>query len=100
MGTPMYAPPEKTLEDSDSYGRARDVWALGCVLLEILVLLLYGFRQPAAVESFEEERRGSSYKDTRVYSRTMNCVRVWMENIGKLIERGHQRDRNTWMGGN
>jgi serine/threonine protein kinase len=29
LGTPMYAPPEKTIGDSDSYGRALDVWALG-----------------------------------------------------------------------
>jgi serine/threonine protein kinase len=38
--------------------------------------------------------------DIRVYSRTMNCVKIPMENIGKLIRRGHQRDRNTWMDGN
>ena len=95
----MYAPSEKTIEDLDSYGRAREVWALGCVLLEILVLLLYGFRQPAAVESFEEERRGSSYQDTRVYSRTLNCVEAWVEKMGKLIERRHQRDKNTWIDG-
>ncbi|KAF4637915.1 hypothetical protein G7Y89_g135 [Cudoniella acicularis] len=99
FGTPMYAPPETTIEDSDSYGRARDVWALGCVMLEILVLLLHGFRQPAIVEIFEDERRESSYKGTRIYSRTMSCVEVWVENIGKLIEKGHQRDRNTWVDG-
>jgi serine/threonine protein kinase len=97
VGTLMYAPPEKTLEDSDMYGRARDVWALGCVMLEILVLLLYGFREPAAVEVFERERLESTKKDVKAFSRTMECVEVWMANIDGLLQTGHVREKDRWV---
>jgi serine/threonine protein kinase len=100
VGTPMYAPPEKIAEDSDKHGRARDVWALGCVMLEILVLLIYGFRKPATVEVFEQERlESSNKKDVRAFSRTMGRVEAWMANIGRLLEKGHQRDKDRWVDG-
>lgn len=44
-GTLMYAPPEHVAATS-RHGRTRDIWALGCAILEILVLLLYGFSDP------------------------------------------------------
>jgi serine/threonine protein kinase len=99
MGTPMYEPPEKTIEDSDSHGRARDVWALGCVLLEILVLLTYGFREPAALDNFEEERINSTPRSVKAFSRTMASVEVWMASLGKLIEDHHQRNKDRWVDG-
>jgi len=99
MGTPMYEPPEKTIEDSDTHGRARDVWALGCVLLEILVLLIYGFREPAAVDLFEDERMNSTIRGVRAFSRTMGSVDVWIVSLGKLIEDHHQRNQERWVDG-
>jgi len=80
----MYAPPEHTTATS-RHGRARDIWALGCVILEILVLLLYGFLDPPQVEIFEEEREifGDGVK---AFSNTMGCVENW---IAKLREMAH-----------
>jgi serine/threonine protein kinase len=98
-GTPMYEPPEKTIEDSETHGRARDVWALGCVTLEILVLLLYGFREPAAVDIFEDERMNSTKKDVKAFSRTMGCVEAWLVKLRNLSEDHHQRPEHTWVDG-
>lgn len=83
-GTLMYAPPEHMAATS-RHGRARDIWALGCVILEILVLLLYGFSDPPQVEIFEEEREifGDGVK---AFSNTMGCVESW---IAKLWEMAH-----------
>lgn len=99
MGTPMYEPPEKIIEDSDTHGRARDVWALGCVLLELLVFLIYGFREPAAVDHFEEERINSTQRGVKAFSRTMTSVEVWIASLGKLIEDHHQRNNDGWVDG-
>jgi hypothetical protein len=33
----MYAPPERV--DSYDFGRSRDIWAFGCAILELTVLL-------------------------------------------------------------
>jgi serine/threonine protein kinase len=99
MGTPMYEPPEKTIEDSDTHGRARDVWALGCVLLEFLVFLIYGFREPAAVDHFEQERINSTPRGVKAFSRTMTSVEVWMASLEKLIEDHHQRNKDRWVDG-
>jgi serine/threonine protein kinase len=95
----MYEPPEKTIEYSDTHGRARDVWALGCVLLEILVLLTHGFREPAAVDIFEEERMKSTGKEVKAFSRTMGCVNAWFSYLGNLLENGHQSNKGMWVGG-
>ena len=83
-GTLMYAPPEH-MTVASRHGRARDIWALGCVILEILVLLLYGFSDPPQVEIFEEEREifGDGVK---AFSNTMGCVESW---ITKLWEMAH-----------
>ena len=51
-GTPMYAPSEWAVGGLGRNGRVRDVWALGCVLLEILTLLVNGFCKPAAADVF------------------------------------------------
>ena len=64
------------------HGRARDIWALGCVILEILVLLLYGFSDPPQVEIFEEER-GIFGDGVKAFSNIMGCVESW---IAKLWE--------------
>lgn len=79
----MYAPPEHMTATS-RHGRVRDIWALGCVILEILVLLLYGFSDPAQVEIFEEERE--IFGGVKAFSNTMGCVESW---ITKLWEMAH-----------
>jgi serine/threonine protein kinase len=87
VGTPLYAPPERTLQYMESTGRARDTWAMGCVILEILVLLCLGFSQEPAVEKFERERLLSSgERESKAFSLTMDCVNEWIERLDEMIK--------------
>ncbi|KAH0553389.1 hypothetical protein GP486_006540 [Trichoglossum hirsutum] len=89
VGTPLYAPPERTLHHAESTGRARDTWAMGCVILEILVLLCSGFSREPAVEKFERERLLSSgNRESKVFSLTMDCVNEWIGHLDGMIEDG------------
>ncbi|KAG8164703.1 hypothetical protein KVR01_004978 [Diaporthe batatas] len=42
-GTPLYEPPEVILEPEIARSRQYDIWSMGCVLLELLVWLMYGY---------------------------------------------------------
>ncbi|KAK7706010.1 hypothetical protein SLS63_014068, partial [Diaporthe eres] len=42
-GTPLYEPPEVILEPEIARSRQYDIWSKGCVLLELLVWLMYGY---------------------------------------------------------
>ncbi|KAI9786680.1 MAG: hypothetical protein M1839_006231 [Geoglossum umbratile] len=78
-GTRMYNPPER--DSQEKHGRARDIWAFGCVILELVVLLERGFREPAAVDAFQQARyRSTSYK-VRAFSQTMDCVDKWIRTL-------------------
>lgn len=84
-GTALYSPPER--DSLMGVGRGRDVWALGCVLLEIAFMIRYAF-QPEVVfprpdikniiDSFEAQRREYSKDagetETSIYHMTMKCV--------------------------
>jgi serine/threonine protein kinase len=86
-GTPMYAPPERTVGGEAGFGRARDAWAMGCVLLEILILLCHGFSRTPEVESFEQERlKSSGEQETRAFSLTMECVSNRLDRLDAMIE--------------
>jgi serine/threonine protein kinase len=88
-GTPMYCPPEK--ENQDSHGRARDVWALGCVFLELAVLLHHGWGPEPAVEAFERSRYISSKLRTRAYCKTMDRVNMFIVSMEQAPDFGIQR---------
>jgi serine/threonine protein kinase len=99
LGTPMYAPPERA-DPSLDHGRARDVWAFGCVLLEVLVLIAFGWRTEQVphtcdastkhvyhdadgitswVEVFKEDRRLSGANpETRTFADKPECVEKWL----------------------
>jgi serine/threonine protein kinase len=74
-GTRVYEPPEKEL--MDKFGRARDVWAFGCVLLELLVLVAYGHSRNPWVDRFEQERVQSTPRRTKAYCDTSECTNTW-----------------------
>ncbi|KAI9812565.1 MAG: hypothetical protein M1827_004554 [Pycnora praestabilis] len=85
-GTKMYAAPERLL--LDRHGRARDVWAFGCVILELMVLIAYGWtaaeQEDAMVDVFKEERRASNDEpNTTAFSHSMDCVNRWMTKMEK-----------------
>jgi serine/threonine protein kinase len=81
-GTALYSPPER--DSPTGVGRCRDVWALGCVLLEVVFMIRYAF-QPEVVfhrgniiDDFHDRRLLSSKeigeRECAVYSKTMKCV--------------------------
>jgi serine/threonine protein kinase len=85
-GTALYSPPER--ESSTGVGRGRDVWAFGCVLLEIALMIRFAFQREVKfispdvnnyIDSFELERRRHSRQhgdiETAIYHKTMVCVR-------------------------
>jgi serine/threonine protein kinase len=78
-GTRMYNPPERDFQEK--HGRARDVWALGCVILELIVLLEHGFKKPAAVDTFQQARMRSTPERVRAFSQTMTCVNEWIKRL-------------------
>lgn len=94
-GTETYSPPEllqpRDGEERVRFGRARDVWALGCVLLELAVMLSacrHGDVMPS-VEGFRMARTQASEKPgedpgTDAFAQTMECVRATAELITQL----------------
>lgn len=62
LGTFSYQPPEYYNDDgtrsSRKHGRAFDVWSLGCILLEMATLIVYGW-QGRKVQEFETARASS-----------------------------------------
>jgi serine/threonine protein kinase len=100
----MYAPPERA-DLSLQHGRARDVWAFGCVLLEVLVLIARGWTTdnpphacslmanhltvemyglPCWVDVFKEARRQSLPDiESRSFAGNMSCVEAWRYQLSR-----------------
>lgn len=59
LGTFAYHPPEYWNDDgtraSMSHGRAFDVWAMGCIMIEVVVLIAYGW-ESGMLKKFKGER--------------------------------------------
>jgi len=93
-GTALYSPPERHFLP----GRGRDVWALGCVFLEIAYMIRYAFQDAVygrlgatqepryeglrnIIDIFELDRKNSISKSgerTAIYHQTMDTVRESM----------------------
>ncbi|KAI3336766.1 hypothetical protein HD806DRAFT_517809 [Xylariaceae sp. AK1471] len=56
-GTPLYEPPEVQLGEVTLLSRQYDVWSMGCVILEIMIWLLYGYH---GVKKFRVDVKGPS----------------------------------------
>lgn len=107
--TPLYRAPER--ETQDDSGRPRDIWALGCVFMELAVLIVYDWfgnfdegekpKQPEpAMETFEESRRAASGdKSTAAYWLTMAVVGEWYRYMSScyrtLLHEASNRDPMT-----
>ena len=95
FGTFEYNPPEYWDDTQPHYrakkahGRAFDVWAMGCVLLEVLLLIVYGL-QSGKVREFREKRAQNRSKnipklvelcpgdEDRSFHNNMNVVQEWI----------------------
>jgi serine/threonine protein kinase len=95
LGTALYSPPEK----ESLMGRGRDVWALGCVLLEIAFMIRYAFQLEVLfvepditniIDDFKRRREITSQnagrEKTAIYHKTMACVQ---ENMRLFSEMRH-----------
>jgi serine/threonine protein kinase len=87
LGTALYSPPER----EELMGRGRDVWALGCVFLEIAFMIRYAFQDEPiffnrevtnAIDHFKLLREKSweekGREKTAIYHKTMDCVHYYM----------------------
>jgi serine/threonine protein kinase len=82
LGTALYSPPER----EDKMGRGRDVWALGCVFLEIAFMIRFAFQNAVfvnpnvtnVIDDFKLQREKSceekGREKTAIYHKTMDCV--------------------------
>jgi serine/threonine protein kinase len=71
LGTFTYQPPEYYNDDatrsSRKHGRAFDVWSLGCILIEMAILIVYGW-QGQKIKEFAEAR-SARLKRRRCFSK-------------------------------
>jgi serine/threonine protein kinase len=93
LGTALYSPPER----EDLMGRGRDVWALGCVFLEIAFMIRYAFQDDPvffnpdvtnAIDHFKFLREKScedkGREKTAIYHKTMECVHFYMTTFNEM----------------
>lgn len=99
LGTFTYQPPEYwTPQGSPAdtrHGRAFDVWALGCIAVELLTLAVYGWsdEKQNKQNEFREKRRnnqrrrslfhGQRAKSDISFHNNMNVVKEWMCQLRK-----------------
>ncbi|KAJ9138328.1 Serine/threonine-protein kinase par-4 [Pleurostoma richardsiae] len=89
-GTPLYEPPEVELGELKLLSRQYDIWSMGCVILEIIIWLLYGYR---GVQRFRADVNGQSrdrvtcydieMEDDRYKAKVRPIVIQWMDHLAK-----------------
>ena len=69
LGTYEYQPPEYWNEDGSraevKHGRAFDVWAMGCIMVELATLAVYDWESRSVIE-FREKRKRNPNRDRKV----------------------------------
>ena len=69
LGTYEYQPPEYWKGDGSraqvKHGRAFDVWAVGCIVIELLTLVVYDWKSEK-VTSFRNERKANPNRDRKI----------------------------------
>jgi serine/threonine protein kinase len=101
LGTFTYQPPEYYNDDatrsSKKHGRAFDVWSLGCILIEMVILIVHGW-QGRKIKEFTEarsagvRRRGDFSKTREVddsFHNNPDVIRQWIcdlkENESRML---------------
>ena len=97
LGTYEYQPPEYYKEDGSraqiKHGRAFDVWATGCILIELATLVVYGW-QSQMITKFRDERKRNPNRDRRSppsvragsdvsFHNNMTVVKDWISRLKK-----------------
>ena len=93
LGTPEYQPPEY-FEDVRKHGRSFDIWSLGCIIVELAVLIVYGW-ESKKLDAFQTERsknrnrrRASDKEDVSFHNNT-SVVYRW---IGAVADEDGSRN--------
>ena len=88
LGSYAYHPPEYEDESVQKHGRSFDIWSMGCIIVELAVLIVYGW-ESKRLAAFEEERDKNRdrlvQRDSRDVSfhNNMPVVRRWMETMAR-----------------
>lgn len=105
LGTYEYQPPEYYNEDGSraqvKHGRAFDVWAMGCILIELATLVVDDW-QSEMITEFRDERKRNSRRDRRIpasvqdgsdvsFHNNMIVVKDW---VGRLKNSGGSQQLN------
>ena len=95
LGSYPYQPPEYGEKDVKKHGRSFDIWSLGCIIVELAVLVVYGW-ESKKLDTFETERsknrnraRASGREDDVSFHNNTSVVYRW---IGALA--GEEGSRN------
>ena len=94
LGSFTYQPPEyRRKHASIRYGRAFDVWSLGCIFVEFLTVAVHGWKKPQAVQEFKQLRKMNTVRpvkdlpdrpdkhDDASYHNNMTAVTGWMHKL-------------------
>ena len=91
-GTRRYEPPEVMTEDGLARSRLYDVWAMGCIILELMIWLLYGMEGLAKFSSsmVESSSYNSSFYEVEIEHETgrrrakvKDPVERWMDAMSR-----------------
>lgn len=86
-GTVLYEPPEVELGELKLLGRQYDIWSMGCVMLEIIIWLVYGY---TSVQRFRSDVRGR-------YRETVPCYVIEPSRDGQTLKGKLQPIVEGWL---
>jgi serine/threonine protein kinase len=113
LGTAEYAPPENFDEKGGyaekRHGRAFDMWAIGCIMIEVAILICYGW-EGNLVKTFRTEReslalnlrpfqghiRNSEQTSRKLESAFYNSIPVIYAWLAKLQSFRHENASEAW----
>ena len=106
LGTYEYQPPEYWNQDGSraqvKHGRAFDVWALGCIIIELAILVVHDW-QSGMVMEFRNERKTNPKRDRQSpgsvqegsdisFHNNMTIVKVWMGRLKNCSDSQRMRE--------
>ena len=86
IGSYTYHPPECEHESVRKHGRSFDMWSLGCIIVELAVLIVYGW-EGEHLDKFQKERAknpsqpSANSDNDDSFHNNMPVVRRWIENM-------------------
>lgn len=83
LGTRRYQPPEYGTSDVQKYGRAFDVWSMGCIIIELAILLVYGWDTGDTPQGFQEFTNQTTSNENRTdpFYNHESVVTQWLEKL-------------------